>query len=526
MDWDWTLDFIERQAGRRPQATAITDTTSGRAYSYGELAQRGRVAASLLADDLGLAKGDRVAVLSRNRVEYFDLFFSTPKTGVVLVPLNTRLTPVELAYQVKLTGACVLVYENELQDLAAGLMDQISFDRTVSLGAGGEYEGLMRDGLAWEEGENPSPAEGWTEDRAERWQTGTADLSLDDPCLILFTGGTTGPPKGAVISHRAILFNMISEVVSWELTSDWVAPNLLPLFHTGGWNLVTLPLLYAGGRVLISRGFDPEETLRLVEEEKCDLLFAAATMFQMMIDSPSFAGADLSSLRFAMSGAAPCPKSVMEAFWAKGVKFCQGYGCTEGGPNNLFVPWQDLSLEELEGKWASVGVPFLYCNARIVDPSGREVPPGELGELILAGPEIFSGYHDNPEETANTLRDGWVWTGDIARQDPEGYVYIVDRRKDMFISGGENVYPSEVEALINQHPKVVECAVIGVPDDKWGEVGKAFVVSEEALTVEDLSGFLQDGLAKYKIPKHIEFVDALLKSGVGKILKKELRRQK
>lgn len=342
--------------------------------------------------------------------------------------------------------------------------------------------------------------------------------------MILFTGGTTGPPKGAVLSHRAVFFNMLSETMSWQLGPGTVVPNLLPFFHTGGWNLVALPTLFAGGQLLINPTFDPGLTLRQVAEKKCSFLFAAPTMFRMISDYASFSKTDLSSLQFVMSGAAPCPVTVMEPYWERDVVYVQGYGITEGGPNNLYMPWYSLNWEQVKEKNQSVGKPFLYCRTRIIDQDEKDVAPGEMGELLLGGPVTFSGYWGKEEESVKTLRQGWVHTGDVARQDDDGFFYIVDRKKDMYISGGENVFPVEVEKVIASHPRILEAAVIGIPDAKWGEVGKAFIVLKqgEELKPEDLQDFVRARLARYKVPREVVFVDSIPKSVVGKVLKREL----
>ncbi len=517
-DWGWCLDLAGRRAQVTPDREAVIDGPSGRAFTYAELDWRANCLGNVLTEGLGLAPGDRVAVLARNVIEYFDLFFATQKTGLVLVPLNWRLTPSELAHMVRTTTPRLLAYEGTLAELATGVQELEPVDILLRFGRGAPGE------------DDPVPGsrelDALLAKASARLPHRATPLDPEDPHLILFTGGTTGAPKGAVISHRALHYNMAAEALSWDLGPADIAPNMLPFFHTGGWNLLTLPLLYVGARIIISPTFNPGEVLRWVDDYGCTFLFGAATMYLMMLGTEEWPKARLSSLRLVMSGAASCPRSVMEPFWARGLPFCQGYGITEGGPNNLYTPWTSMSMDMIQAKSASVGRPFIYCRARLAgDDKGAGVPVGQLGEILLSGPIIFSGYWQDPEATSKTLIDGWVWTGDIARQDEDGFFYIMDRRKDMFISGGENVFPVEIETVITQHPKVLEAAVVGVPDPKWGEVGKAFVVLKkgEDATPEDILGFLSGKLGRYKIPKHIEFVDALPKSGVGKILKRVLR---
>jgi len=510
-NWNQTLDFLERRASFSPDWPVLYESDRNREYSYLELNQRASALAAYLTGKANLQKGDRMAVLARNCVEYIDFFFAALKTGIILVPLNVRLSAAELSDMLRQTKPRLLAYEEAFEEISSAL-ENSTIEKLVVLKKERSQLALKAENydaiLETNSGRSSSPV----------------DIQPEDPLLLLFTGGTTGPPKAAVISHRAVFFNMLSETISWQLGPKTVVPGLLPFFHTGGWNLVTLPTMFAGGQVLINPTFDPELTLKQIEEKKCSFLFAAATMFRMISAQDSFEKTDLSSLQFVMSGAAPCPVSVMEPYWEKEIKFVQGYGITEGGPNNLYMPWYSLSWKEVKEKCQSVGKPFIYCQARIVDENGEEKKPGQLGELILGGPVTFSGYWNNPDETKNTLRHGWVYTGDIARKDEDGFYYIADRKKDMYISGGENVFPVEVEKIIEAHPQVQEAAVIGVPDEKWGETGKAFVVLKpgESIVPEDIKKYLGDKLARYKLPREVILVDGIPKSSVGKVLKKML----
>ncbi len=510
-NWNQTLDFLERRASFSPDWPVLYESDRNREYSYLELNQRASALAAYLTGKANLQKGDRMAVLARNCVEYIDFFFAALKTGIILVPLNVRLSAAELSDMLRQTKPRLLAYEEVFEEISS-VLENSTIEMLVVLKKERSQLALKAENydaiLETNSGRLSSPV----------------DIQPEDPLLLLFTGGTTGPPKAAVISHRAVFFNMLSETISWQLGPKTVVPGLLPFFHTGGWNLVTLPTMFAGGQVLINPTFDPELTLKQIEEKKCSFLFAAATMFRMISAQDSFEKTDLSSLQFVMSGAAPCPVSVMEPYWEKEIKFVQGYGITEGGPNNLYMPWYSLSWKEVKEKCQSVGKPFIYCQARIVDENGEEKKPGQLGELILGGPVTFSGYWNNPDETKNTLRHGWVYTGDIARKDEDGFYYIADRKKDMYISGGENVFPVEVEKIIEAHPQVQEAAVIGVPDEKWGETGKAFVVLKpgESIVPEDIKKYLGDKLARYKLPREVILVDGIPKSSVGKVLKKML----
>lgn len=282
---------------------------------------------------------------------------------------------------------------------------------------------------------------------------------------------------------------------------------------------MTLPLLHAGGRIIVNKQFDPKLSLEVIEREKTTFSFGAATIYRMMTDLPEFDKTDFSSLRWVMAGAAPTPINIMEKFWKKGVRFILGYGMTEAGPNNLSAPAEFMTFDDMREKHGSVGKPMYLTGVKIVDDNGNEVGEGEIGELIWSGPQIFSGYWDNQEETNKTLIDGWVYSGDMAMKDKDGYYYIVGRKKNMFISGGENVFPAEVENAIYSIPEVHEVCVISVPDEKWGEVGKAVISLKPNMTItkEDIISRLKEQLAGYKIPKYIEFVQEIPKNSVGKI---------
>jgi fatty-acyl-CoA synthase len=322
-------------------------------------------------------------------------------------------------------------------------------------------------------------------------------LTLEDIYLLIHTGGTTGLPKAAMISHRAVLFNALNNILDWGLTKDDRVHVILPLFHTGGWNILTLAILRIGGLLMINKTFDPKLTLKVINDHKPTYVFGAATIFRIMYEQPDFDSIDWSSVKWVMSGAAPTPIQVMEKFWQKGIKICAGYGLTEGGPMNLGTPVDFMTIEELREKHSAVGKPFHFTVAKIVDDKGSEVGVEETGELIFAGPQIFSGYWGNEDETKKTLKDGWVYTGDMAKKDKDGFYYIVGRKKNMYISGGENVFPPEIEKVLYEIPEVHECCVIGVPDERWGESGKAVIAvkPDKNLTKEQVTAFLKSRLA-------------------------------
>jgi fatty-acyl-CoA synthase len=322
------------------------------------------------------------------------------------------------------------------------------------------------------------------------------------------------------LPHRVLVWNSLNTNIGWELRADDVSIVHTPLFHTGGINVLLIPLLHAGGTLVLMRDWEPQRCLELIERERVTVFFAVPTMFQMLLDAPRFAQTDFGSVRFFISGGAPCPVPLIEAYQARGISFRQGYGLTEVSVNCF-----TLNPEDAIRKVGSVGRPIFHLDARLVDEQGQDAADGAIGELWLRGPTVCAGYWNNLEATRAAITDGWFHTGDLARLDDEGYYYIVDRKKDMFISGGENVYPAEVERALYEHPAVAECAVIGVPDARWGEVGCALIVvrGDATLADDDVLRHCRQRLGRYKVPKHVLFMDELPHNSSGKVLKPLLR---
>ena len=513
MDNSWIGNYSRSRACLDPNGLAVVDIDTDKKYTYSDLDRRANTLANLLRDKFGIAKGDRVAYISRSRVELIDGYFATGKLGAILVPYNARLSAEELTQLMTNEQPKVLIYEGIYADTAAKLAANGVMEQFVVLAG------------------DPNPLGHPVYD--ELLESGDAsavscpELQMEDIHLIIHTGGTTGLPKGGLISHKGEIFNSFSEICTWGLRYDDKALILLPLFHTGGWNLLTLPLLHCGATIYLARAYDPKKTIELVEKEKLTYLFGAATIFRMMVEQPEFKDANFSSLKWIMAGAAPTPLNIMQEFWNKGTKFVLGYGMTEAGPNNLSTPPQFVPQEVIEEKYASVGKPFYLTMPKLIDDDGNEITtPDTPGELLWAGPQIFCGYWGNETETKNTLIDGWVHTGDMATFDKDGFYYIVGRKKNMFISGGENVFPPEIESAIYEIEAVREVCVIGVPDEKWGEVGKAVVSLKPGMTI-DKAGILtalNGKLARYKIPKYVTFVDDIPKNNVGKIVVHEIQK--
>jgi len=502
-----SADILTKRAYLTPDREALYDFTSGVRYTFAQLNERANRAANFLHEKFDIQKGDRVSVLTQNHIAYVDILFGLGKLGAILAPLNWRLTSRELTYIINDCQPKVLIVGPEFVSVYDGMKNAIKVEHTLALeGAqisGAEsYEGLLNQSSALE----PK----------------RIDVEDEDAYCILYTSGTTGKPKGAILPHRQILWNAINTVISWGLSEKDVSPILTPMFHSGGLFVFLVPLFYAGGRIVMTRSFDADASLQLIADEKCTVILGVPTLFQALMNSPQFDAADFSHVRFFISGGAPCPPSLVQA-WSKrkGVTMRQGYGLTEVGVNCF-----SMTDEDALRKIGSVGKPIFHSEMRLVDEHDRDVPIGATGELIIKGLHVCVGYWNNDEATRQSLRDGWFHTGDMARMDEEGYFYIVGRFKDMIISGGENVYAAEVEAVFREHEAVADAALIGQPDEKWGEVGLMVVACKpnQSASAEELLKYCAGRLAKYKIPKHVEFVESLPYSPYGKVIKAELRK--
>jgi fatty-acyl-CoA synthase len=493
-------DLLGERARLTPDALALVDVATGGRFSYGELDRRAQGCARFIRESLSLAPGDRLGVLSANRAEYIDFIFGAAKSGVVLVPLNTRLTAHELSAIASDSGMRVLVFEDALSSIARDVAAKTpSIERVVSLdGAGGEDY-------------RPSAGE-FT--RVPR--------DPEDVFALLYTSGTTGRPKGVMLPHRMIAWNAYNTVMSWQLRADDISPVFTPLYHAGGLTVFLTPLFAIGGTIVLHRHFDPAEVWRTIEAERCTVVLGVPTIWKLLMEAPEFATVDLSHVRWLISGGAPLPHFIAETYRARGVTFRQGYGLTEVGVN-CFA----MTDEDAVRKAGSIGKPMLFTEGRLVDAAGREVADDDVGELWLRGPHVCRGYWQAPDLTRAVLdSDGWFHTGDMARRDADGFYYIAGRAKDMFISGGVNVYPAEIEAELLQHDAIADAAVVGMPDPKWGEVGVACIVRRDAaLTGDAVLAFLAGRLAKFKLPQRVVFVTELPKTPTGKVQKALLRQQ-
>lgn len=491
------MDWLKRWDLYGPQRIAVKDLGTNRVLTYRDLFQMSCALAHGLSDRFNVRMGDRVTILARNHWAFVPLFFACQRLGAALVPINFRLTNREVNHIVRDSAPALMIYHSEYADLVEGLDREIKPWRLD--GAGGLCESLETCGGTAESVSMPGDE--------------------DTLAMILYTSGTTGAPKGAMINRRMLFWNSINTTMRLDLTQDDVHIGFLPFFHTGGWNVLLTPFLHRGAKTLLLDKFDPEVVLKTIAVERVTILFGVPTMLDMMARDPAFAKADLSSLRFAVVGGEPMPVSLIRTWQERGVKIRQGYGLTEFGPNVF-----SLNAEDAERKIGSIGFPNFYVDAKIVGADGGVLGGDQIGELALRGPMCMPGYWRHERATQETIRDGWLFTGDLVRRDPEGYYYVVGRKKDMYISGGENVYPAEIEQVLRLHPGVSEAAVIGVADEKWGEVGKAFVVPKESngLTALQIVEHCRKNLAKYKVPRHVQLVSSLPKGDSGKILKRAL----
>ena len=501
-------DYLARRDLYSPDKLAFIDVGKSPEWrlTYKDANQRANKLANWLKSQ-GIGKGDRVAILAKDGYEHLDLFFACSKLGAIHTALNWRLHWQELLDIFKNTMPKVLVFSADFNESVENLTSHFPLS-SLHLDGAGVNNSIHFETTIQAAADTPVTCE---------------MLEAEDTAALIFTGGTTGLPKAAEVSHRMIAWNTLNTVIH-DITHNDVYLNVFPLFHTGGLFVYTLPQVIFGGTTILIREFNPEQVLSLLEREKVTVFAAVPTMYQMLTQASNWEEVDLSALRFCTSGGAPLPVPLVEKYTEeKSIRFKQGFGMTEFGPG-IFA----LAPEDAIRKAGSIGRPNFFVDAKILDNDGKPLAAGQAGELVLKGPSYCSGYFNNPEATAASVDEkGYFHTGDMAICDEEGYFFIVDRKKDMFISGGENVYPAEIEKVLYLHPAVHMCAVIGLPDPKWGEVGKACVVLKPNTNANeaDLLQFMVDRLAKYKVPKSVNLMNALPISAAGKILKRELRDQ-
>ena len=477
--------WIRDRARTTPERIAID--FEGRLVTYRELDEQSeRLAGALL--ERGLRRGDRLATLSGNSPEHVAVFFACAKAGLTLLPLSWRLSPVELAYQLDDAEPRLLLVAAEHDELAAGALAAASrppaSEPLVPGGGGDAYDAPVSDG---------------------------------DGLLLVYTSGTTGKPKGAVLTHANCFWTNLGLDLATGVSGDDVVLQVLPQFHCGGWNVQPLLAWWKGARVVLERTFDAARCLGLIEQKGVTTMMGVPANYLFMAQEPDFERRDLSSLRTAVVGGAPMPEPLIETWARRGVAVIQGYGLTEAAPNVLCLPPEDAL-----GKQGYAGKPYPFVDVAVLDEtSGALLGGPATGELVVRGPNVFAGYWRNTEATEAAFAEGWLRTGDIAERDAEGYYRIRGRSKELYISGGENVYPAEVEAALLEHAAVADAAVIGVPDERWGETGVAVVVLESEVAADEgeLAEHLRARLASFKLPRRYVFVDELPRSGVGKVVR-------
>ena len=488
--WTW----LAARAALTPEREALIDGDAR--ITYRLLAARSAAAARLL-HELGVRPGDRVATLTANRGEFVELLYAVARVGAVLAPLNWRLAGPELEYQLADAGARVLFTETQ-HAVAAG---RLAVETLVVFD--GDYTRRR--------------------DAARAVVPIEAEAGFADPYVILYTAGTTGRAKGAVLTHANVFWNVVNMSVAVGLSEADTTVTMLPMFHSGGIGLFTVPSLTLGGRVVIQRSFNAAGLRRLIVDEHAAVVLGVPATWLAMAELPDFTARDCPSLRYLCSGGAPLPTPLIDRLAARGFVVLQGYGLTETAPGGTLMPPPDWRR-----KAGTVGKPALLVELRAVADDGTPVPAGAIGEVQFRGPNVFAGYWRRPEATAEAFTDdGWFRTGDLGTFDDEGFLTLVDRKKDMVITGGENVYSAEVEDVLFAHPAIAEAAIIGVPDERWGERVVAVVVCQPGATVEPdaLIAFCRERLAKYKSPREVVFIDALPRNAAGKVLKRELRQQ-
>lgn len=498
--------MLEKRAHLSPDLEACVETESGRRFTYRELNQRCNRTASMFRE-LGIQPGDRVALLMMNGVEFIESFFAIARMGAVCVPLNWRLTADELCFILKDSGAATLLFSSDFAEVVEEIQGRGGEATAVKQWiCVGEPTAFALDYAALHAAASDTPC-----------PVGARD---DDTLFIMYTSGTTGLPKGAVHTHNSTMWGSLTTLATSDTRQKDRYLLVLPLFHVGALSPL-ISCIHGGGTAIVMRSFDLDAMWTNIEAEKVTTMLAVPAMLNFMLLSEAKDKVDFSTLRWAMSGAAPVPVSLIETYAGMGIEVHQVYGLTETcGPACLISP------DDAMHKAGSTGKAFFHTDVRVVDNDGNDIKPGDVGEVLVSGRHLMKEYWNRPDATEETIRDGWLRTGDLATVDEDGFVYIQDRIKDMIISGGENIYPAEIENVLLSHPHIVDCAVIGQHNQQWGEIVLAVVVrDDESLTAADVMKHCDGKLARYKLPKGVEFVDAIPRNPTGKALKRILRDQ-
>lgn len=497
--------WVTRRAFLDGEAMALID--GDRRITYRQLDRHTDQLAATLWES-GVRQGDRVAVLMVNSAAFVETLIATVKLGAIFVPINWRLSPPEIGYILADSGAETFAWSGQLSEAARGALAQDGVAvRTRIVIAGKPVDGECD--FAYLRADDPKARD--------------VAIAGDDVCCLMYTSGTTGKPKGVMLTHDNLLWQVVNTLSTGRgLRATDRTVTVAPLFHIGALGVHTLPLLYVGGANVLLPSFDPQQTLATMARERATVQFMVPAMWAAVMAVPGFESYDLSALELAITGGAPCPLPVLEYFQSRGVAFQEGFGLTETSPGVSL-----LDAEHIKEKAGSIGRPLFHVDTCILDAQDHEVPTGQVGELAVRGPNVFVGYWGLPDATAEAFRGGWFHTGDLARVDDDGFLTLVDRKKDMIITGGENVYPIEVEQVLCRHPAVREVAIIGVPHPKWGEVPIAVVAMAHGVEAgaEELIDYARERLAHFKCPDRVEYVAELPRNATGKVLKIDLRRE-
>ncbi|MBT3312487.1 MAG: long-chain fatty acid--CoA ligase [Desulfobacterales bacterium] len=487
--------MISFWSGFYPESEAVV--YEGNRISYRELNERINKVCHVLTDKLGIVKGDRVGILLNNCVEFYDIVFACSKIGAIFVPLNIRLAGRELEYIVNNSEPKVIITEQFFNEMLEPVKEKLVTGRYLNINTD-EYSELMNNS-GIDEPENQA--------------------SWEDDFGILYTSGTTGLPKGAVLTNNNVLTTCLLMNTAYGFTQEVKQLLPLPLCFTGAIITISMPTFHAGGSIILEKEFDPGLAIEIIEKEKITHFYAVPTLLELISQQPEYENSDFSSIKVIGIGAAPVYRSLIKKYELKGISLANGYGLTEGSGYNMYMPGD--KIKENLGAY----LPGMWNQIKIADDSGNPAKTGEVGEIIIKGSNVLRCYWNMPEATAESIKDGWLYTGDMGRMDENGRIYIVDRKKDMIISGGLNVYPVEVENIISEHPAVEFVAVIGKPDNVWGEAVTAIVVAKPDIEVkeDELIKFCRENLADYKSPKSVIFIDEMPMTVSGKILKPKLR---
>jgi len=498
--------WVKKWASLQPQKPAIIFENS--VFTYQQLNSRVNQVSNLL-HEMGIRKGERVGVLLYNSNAYIEVYFALAKLGAILVPLNFRLKGTELEFILKDSGSETLFLGEEFVDVVGSIKSNIPVKEANYIGVGETIPSWIIDyEKAIESKSTQEPQIGGV-------------IGWEDPYIIMYTSGTTGFPKGAILSHRKTFFNVLNADIYYGLTPHDIFLVTRPLFHSGGLLVETSPMLYKGGTIIIKKRFKPVEILEAIEKYKVTVVEPPATLLKFILEQCDVKKYDLSSVKCWFTGGERVSPSLLKEYQKFGIIVSQLFGQTETST----ITW--LPISEASRKLGSVGIPVFHGDVKIMNEEGVEVKPGEVGEIVVSGPTLMSGYWGRPGATDETIKDGRLHTGDLAKVDEEGFFYITDRKKDVIISGGENIYPAEVEKVFLENPKISDVAVVGIPDERWGEVGMAFIVLQERgkMTEEEALRFCEERMAKYKIPKSVKFVKELPQTASQKIMRYKLREE-